>query len=391
MCTQRARIPYVWYIYPVQRDIFEPEHNAFRESVRGFLAKEAVPHGADWEARGMVDRDFWRKAATQGLVGFAAPERLGGMGIDDFRFNAVIDEEVAYADVGTDNFGLENDIVAPYLLELANDEQQRRWLPGFTSGDLIVAIAMSEPGAGSDLRGMKSIAKLVNGGYVLNGSKTFVTSGIQADLVIVAARDGDGLTLLGVSDGATGFTRGRKLEKVGRRAQDTAELFFEDVQVPDTDVIGEPGRGLHHLMANLPQERLSIAVNAVACAEAALQLTVTYCRERMAFGGPLTNLQSVRMSLAELSSEILAGRSLVDRCIFAHLSRELEPNEAAAAKAWTTDLQFRVLDRCMQLHGGYGYMEDYRIARMWRDGRVQRIYGGANEVMMEIVGRALVG
>jgi alkylation response protein AidB-like acyl-CoA dehydrogenase len=377
----------------MRRTIFDEVHGDFRESVRSFLIKEAVPNTEAWEEAGIVDRAFWRKAAAQGLVGFAAPEELGGAGLDDFRFNAVLDEEVTYTGAVGDSFNLTNDIVAPYLLELTTPEQRERWLPGLTSGDIVCAIAMSEPGAGSDLRGMAATATRRNGSYVLSGSKTFVTNGIQADLVIVAAyvrEEGvEGMGLFAVDAGMDGFTRGRKLAKVGRRAQDTAELFFDDVSVPLDNVIGKPGEGLRYLMSNLPQERLSMAVTAVAAAERALELTLEYTRERKAFGQPIGSFQANRFTLADLATEVQVARIYVDRCIAAHTAGELTAVEAASAKLWTTELQFRVLDSCLQLHGGYGYMEEYEISRMWRDARVTRIYGGTSEIMKEIVGRSL--
>jgi acyl-CoA dehydrogenase len=378
----------------MRRTIYGDEHEDFRESVRGFLRKEAVPHTEEWEEAGLVSRDFWRAAAAQGYVAFQAPEELGGVGLDDFRFNAVIGEEVAYTGTVGDNFSLVNDIVAPYLLDFTNDEQKARWLPGVTSGDLVPVIAMSEPGAGSDLRGIVATATWTGDHYLLSGSKTFVTSGIQADLVIVAAqvkgREGvEGMGLFAVPKGAEGFAPGRTLHKVGHRAQDTAELFFDDVVVPPEDVVGELGRGLHHLMRNLPQERLSIAVTAVAACEHALETTLEYARDRKAFGQPIGSFQANRFTLAELSTEVGVARVFVDRCIEAHVAGELDAAEAAGAKYWTTDLHFRVVDACLQLHGGYGYMEEYEIARMWRDARVGRIYGGTNEIMKEIVGRGL--
>jgi alkylation response protein AidB-like acyl-CoA dehydrogenase len=343
---------------------------------------------------GAVDRAFWKKAAAQGLLGFAAPEELGGEGLSDFRFNAVLDEEIAYTGAVGDYLNLLNDIIAPYLLELTTPEQRERWLPGVTAGDTICAIAMSEPGAGSDLRGMASTARRENGHYLVSGSKTFVTSGISADLVIVAANvkgdEGvDGLGLFVVEKGMPGFTRGRKLDKVGHRGQDTGELFFDEVPVPRENLLGEPGRGLHYLMRNLPQERLSMAVYAVAAAERGLELTLDYVRTRNAFGKPIGSFQANRFTLAELATEIDVARVYVDRCIAAHSAGELSDVEAAGAKYWTTELQFRVMDRCVQLHGGYGYMEEYEIARMWRDARVTRIYGGTTEIMKEIIGRSL--
>ena len=378
----------------MKRTIFSDVHDDFRASTRGFLEKEAVPATPEWEAAGMVDREFWRKAAAQGLLGFSAPEELGGAGLSDFRFNAVLSEEVAHTGAASGYFGLLNDIIAPYLLDLTTPEQRERWLPGVTSAETICAIAMSEPGAGSDLRGMSSTATRRNGHYELSGSKTFVSAGISADLVIVAAyvkgaENVDGMGLFVVEKDMPGFTRGRKLEKVGQRAQDTAELFFDGVQVPPENVLGEPGRGLHYLMRNLPQERLSMAVAAVASAERALDITLDYARTRNAFGKPIGAFQANRFALAELATEVGIARVYVDRCIEAHSARELTDHEAAAAKFWTTELQFRVIDRCVQLHGGYGYMEGYEIARMWRDARVTRVYGGTTEIMKEIVGRSL--
>ncbi|HWF52826.1 MAG TPA: acyl-CoA dehydrogenase family protein [Solirubrobacteraceae bacterium] len=378
----------------MRRTIFEDDHIVFRESVRTFLRRAAVPHREEWEENGIVDRSFWLAAAATGFVGFEAPQEFGGLDLDDFRFNAILDEEVEYAGVVSDNFAIENDIIAPYLIDLTNREQKGRWLPGFTAGDLVVAIAMTEPGAGSDLKAMSATAARDGDHYVLNGSKTFVTSGIQAELVIVAARTSNGsardrFSLLVVEAGTPGFDKGRKLEKIGRRAQDTAELFFNDVVVPVENRLGEEGQGFAYLMRNLPRERLSIAVSAVAAAEHALELTLEYVRERRAFGQTIGSFQANRFVLAELSTKICAARVYVDRCIEALNANQLTDAEAAGIKALTTELQFEVLDRCLQLHGGYGYMDEYAISRLWRDGRVQRIYGGTNEIMKEIVGRAL--
>jgi acyl-CoA dehydrogenase len=378
----------------VRRTIFEEDHQDFRDSVRAFLLKEAVPHTERWEANGLVDREFWTKAAGQGMVVFSAPEEHGGAGLTDFRFNAVIDEQVALTGAVGDNFNLTNDIAAPYFLDLTTPEQQARWLPELTSGAKIPAIAMSEPGAGSDLRGLAATAVPQGDHYLLTGSKTFVTNGIQADLIIVAAyiREGGGTNGMGlfvVESDMEGFSRGRKLAKVGRKAQDTAELFFEDVPVPVENVLGEPGRGLGYLMLNLPQERLSMAVVAVATAERALEITLDYVRNRNAFGRPIGSFQANRFALAELAAEIKVARVFVDGCLGAHLTGELSADDAAAAKLWTTELQVRVADRCLQLHGGYGYMDEYEISRIWRDSRVTRIYGGTSEIMKEIIGRSL--
>jgi len=377
----------------LRREIFEDEHDAFRESVHGFLMREAVPNTEKWEEAGLVDRSFWAKAAAQGYVGFEAPEELGGAGVDDFRFNAIINEEVAYTGTVYDNFSLTNDIALPYLLELTNEEQRARWLPSVTSGERIVAIAMSEPGAGSDLRGIASTATWRDDHWVISGSKTFVTNGILADLVIVAARvrarDTEGLALFVVESDMEGFQRGRKLTKIGRRAQDTAELFFESVPVPAHNLIGEEGKGLNHLMRNLAQERLSIATTAAASAERALEITLDHVRSRNAFGKPVGSFQANRFSLADMSTEISIVRAYIDRCISAHTRGELADTEAAKAKLWSTELEFRAVDLGLQLHGGYGYMEEYEIARRWRDARVERIYGGTSEIMKEIIGRSL--
>ena len=373
------------------RDIFGTEHDDFRSATRDFLLAEAVPHTDEWETAGLVDRGFWKAAAAQGLVGFAVPERWGGLGQRDFRFNAVLNEEVVRTGTVGDNFSLTNDIVLPYLLDIATEEQNERWLPGVVSGDTVLAVAMSEPGAGSDLRAMRTTAHRDGAGWRLNGSKTFITNGVQADLVIVAARLADeaGFGLFVVPSSSEGFARGRKLEKVGRRAQDTGELYFSDVRVPDSDVLGEPGKGLHYLMANLAQERLSMAVVAVAHAEYAVDLAVGYAKERHAFGQPVGSFQANRFTLATLATRASFARSHVDRCLRLHVEGRLTAADAAAAKFHCTELEFDALDACLQIHGGYGYMEEYEIARRWRDARVQRIYGGTNEIMREIVGRSL--
>ena len=376
-----------------KRTIFDAEHDAFRATVRSFLRSEAKPRVDEWLREGVIDRKFWKLAAAQGLVGFAAPVEFGGIGVTDFRYNAILNEEVVYSGVGTDAFSLTNDIVAPYLINLTDDAQRARWLPGLTDGSLTVAIAMTEPGAGSDLRGIKSRAVWMDDAYVLSGSKTFITNGIQADLVIVAAhveRAGmNGIGLFVVDATMPGFSRGRRLEKIGRKAQDTAELFFDEVKVPSANVIGAPDRGLSLLMQNLAQERLSIAITAIADAEHVLEFTVDYVSERHAFGAPIGHLQSVRFAVAEMVTEVRIGRAYIDQCIQWHVDGTLSGDEAAGAKCWLTDLEWKVLDQCLQLHGGYGYMDEYEIARRWRDARVTRIYGGTNEIMKEIVGRSV--
>lgn len=377
----------------MQRDIFDAEHDQFREMVRAFLIKEAVPHSEAWEAAGMVDRTFWQAAAAQGLVGFAAAETHGGAGQADFRFNVVLDEEVVRTGTVGDGFSLTNDIVLPYFLELTTEEQGDRWIPGIVDGSLAIAIAMSEPGTGSDLRAMTTTARRDGDDWLLTGAKTFITNGVQADLVIVCARipetDGGGFGLFVVEGGQDGFERGRKLEKIGRRAQDTAELFFHDVRIKADNVLGEPGKGLRYMMANLSQERLSMAVTAVASAEHALSVGLDYAKERKAFGQPIGSFQANRFTLAELSTKVKIARVYIDRCVQLHCAGQLSAADAAGAKFWTTELEFEALDTCLQLHGGYGYIEEYEVARRWRDCRVQRIYGGTNEIMREIVGRSL--
>ncbi|MEU9833636.1 acyl-CoA dehydrogenase family protein [Streptosporangium sp. NPDC048047] len=378
----------------MQRDLFEEEHLLFRETVREFLAREVVPHHARWEKDGIVPREVWKKAGEVGMFGFAVPEEYGGAGITDFRYNAVIVEEVVAAGASGLGFSLHNDVMAPYLLNLTDDGQKARWLPGFVSGELITAIAMTEPGAGSDLQGVRTTAVREDDHYVVNGSKTFITNGINADLVVVVARtDPDagarGISLLVAERGMEGFTRGRNLEKIGMHAQDTAELSFDDVRVPAANLLGgQEGQGFYQLMANLPQERLSIAVAAVAAAETVLRTTIEYCRNRTAFGRNIGSFQNTRFVLAELDTEVDIARHYVDRCVRALNAGELSVVDAAKAKWWTTELQNRVIDRCLQLHGGYGYMLEYPVARAWIDSRVQTIYGGTTEIMKEIIGRS---
>ncbi len=379
----------------MQRTLFEAEHDAFRGTVRTFMERQVAPRHADWEKAGIVDRDVWVEAGKQGLLGMDVPEELGGGGVADFRYNTVLDEEITRAGATGLGFGLHNDIVAPYLLSLGTDEQRRRWLPGFCSGELITAIAMSEPGAGSDLQRVRTHARRDGADWVLSGSKTFITNGINADLVLVVARtDPDaegarGLSLLAVERGMAGFERGRNLDKIGLKAQDTAELFFDEVRLPAENLLGGQNRGFVHLMENLPQERLSIAVVAVAACERVLELTLEYVKGRQAFGRPIGSFQHSRFLLAELTTETTVARTFVDECIRQHLLGNLSVSDAAMAKWWTTDLQNKVADSCLQLHGGYGYMTEYPVSKAWLDGRVQAIYGGTNEIMKEIVGRGL--
>ncbi|PZS24172.1 MAG: acyl-CoA dehydrogenase [Pseudonocardiales bacterium] len=380
----------------MRRRLFEAEHEAFRESVRAFVTKEISPRLADWEADGIVPRELFTTAGAAGFLGMAIPAEFGGGGVADFRFNAVLDEEIMHAGAAGAGLGLSlhNDICLPYFLDLATEEQQRRWLPGIASGELITAIAMTEPGMGSDLAGMTTTAHRKADHYLVNGSKTFITNGINADLVITAvktdpAQRHQGMSLLVVERGMAGFERGGKLVKLGQHAQDTAELFFRDVRVPLDNLLGTQGRGFAHLVDRLPQERLSMAVAAVAAARAALDLTVAYVKERRAFGQQIGSFQNTRFRLAEMATEIDIAQTFTDRCIEALNDGELTVADAAKDKWWCTELQGRVVDGCLQLHGGYGYMLEYPIARAFADARVTRIYGGTTEIMKEVVGRSL--
>ncbi|WP_043624783.1 acyl-CoA dehydrogenase family protein [Nonomuraea candida] len=378
----------------MQRDLFDDEHLLFRDTVREFMAREVVPHHPQWEKDGIVPREVWKKAGELGMFGFSVLEEYGGAGIKDFRYNAVIVEEIIRNGASGLGFSLHNDVMAPYVVDLTNDEQKQRWLPGFVSGELITAIAMSEPGAGSDLQGIRTTAVRDGDHYVVSGQKTFITNGINADLVVVVAKtDPDagarGITLIVVERGMEGFGRGRNLEKVGMKAQDTAELFFDNVRVPAANRLGpKDGEGFFQLMHNLPQERLSIAVAAVAAAETVLEQTIEYCKTRQAFGRNIGSFQNTRFVLAELATETEIARHYVDKCIRALNAGELTAVDAAKAKWWTTELQTKVIDRCVQLHGGYGYMLEYPVARAWLDSRVQTIYGGTTEIMKEIIGRS---
>jgi alkylation response protein AidB-like acyl-CoA dehydrogenase len=380
----------------VKRTIFGDEHRDYRESVRRFLAAEVVPNHAQWEREGIVPRELFAKAARQGLLAMSVPTEYGGAGADDFRFNQIVVEEIAYAGVAGSGLGitLHNDICLPYFLAYCDAEQRARWLPGIADGSLITALAMTEPGIGSDLAAMSASARGEGEHYVVNGAKTFITNGINADLVIVALKTDPserhrGISLLVVERGMAGFERGRNLEKVGMHAQDTAELFFADVRVPVANRLGEEGRGFHYLVSNLAQERLSIAIAGVAAAQAALDWTLAYVKERTAFGQPLGAFQSARFALAEMRTEIELATVYTDQAVLALGRGELSAEDAAMAKWWCTELQGRVVDRCVQLHGGYGYMLEYPIARAYADARVTRIYGGSNEIMKEIVGRSL--
>ncbi|MFE3056808.1 acyl-CoA dehydrogenase family protein [Nocardia sp. NPDC059239] len=378
----------------MERTLFEPEHELFRESFRKFLDQHVASRHEQWEHDGIVDRSVWLEAGKQGFLGMAVPEEYGGGGVLDFRYNAIVTEEVTKGFYSGLGFGLHNDVIAPYLLELANEEQKRRWLPGFCSGEIITAIAMTEPGTGSDLQGIKTRAVKDGDDWILNGAKTFITNGINADIVIVVAQTDPskgamGFSLLVVERGMPGFERGRNLDKIGLKAQDTAELSFTDVRVPGKNLLGSEGQGFVHLMQNLPQERLSIAVMAAAAMEACLDLTCQYVRDRKAFGKPIGAQQNTRFVLAELATKTTAVRVFVDRCIELLNDRKLTVEEAAMAKWWSSEEQVDLITKCLQLHGGYGYMREYPIAKAYMDARVQTIYGGTTEIMKEIIGRSL--
>uniref|UniRef100_A0A7C1FQT9 Acyl-[acyl-carrier-protein] dehydrogenase MbtN n=1 Tax=Caldilinea aerophila TaxID=133453 RepID=A0A7C1FQT9_9CHLR len=378
----------------MKRTLYTDEHLMFRDAFHRFLEKEILPYHEQWERDGIVPREVWRKAGELGFLCFEAPEELGGLGEHDYRYHAVIAEELAYHGATGIGFGLHSSIVLPYILRYGTPEQQRRWVPRMVSGEWIGAIAMTEPAAGSDLAGIRTTALREGDCYIVNGQKTFITNGINSDLVLTVVKTDPsqrhkGISLLVIERGMEGFTRGRNLEKIGLKAQDTAELFFDNVRVPVANLLGEEGKGFYYLMERLPQERLDIAVTAVAACEAALDMTVRYCKERMAFGQPIGSFQNSRFKLAEMKTEIEIARVFVDRCIEALNASELTAEEAAMAKWWTTDLQKRVMDECLQLHGGYGYMLEYPIAKFYLDARVQAIYGGTNEIMKEVIGRGM--
>jgi acyl-CoA dehydrogenase len=381
------------------RTMMEVEHDEFRSMARSWVEGVVVPRQAAWDDEHLIDRDNWRHAGSLGLLGLPVPVDLGGGGqADDFRFRVVLIEEIARVGAASLNssFSLQDDIVLPYLLDLGSAAQHERWVRGSATGELIGAIAMTEPGAGSDLRGIRTTAVRDGEDWIVSGSKTFITSGIQSDYVIVVARTNDPqapraeYSLIVVEQGTPGFSRGRKLDKIGLPAQDTGELFFADARVPVANTLGEPGRGLSYLMERLPRERLSIAVMAQAAARSAFDWTLDYVKQRQAFGGPLTAQQTVQFSLAEMSTELEVTQSYLDASVLGLNAGTLSAVDAARAKWWATEMQKRVIDQCLQLHGGYGYMREYPIARAYLDARVQTIYGGTTEIMKHIIGRDLV-
>ncbi|KAF0960931.1 acyl-CoA dehydrogenase family protein [Rhodococcus sp. T7] len=380
----------------MQRTIFTDDHDAFRDVVRQFIAKEIVPNLPDWEAAGCIPRDFYTKTAALGINGLQVPEQYGGGGIDSFLFNTVVYEEIGYAAASLGGFQVHLNTVLPYFLEYADEEQRDRWFPGFADGALVSAIAMTEPGIGSDLAGVTTTAIRDGDDYVLNGNKTFITGGINADLVIVVARTSkdpenrrNGLSLLVVESGMPGFIRGRNLHKIGMKSSDTAELTFDNVRVPAANLLGEEGAAFKMLAHNLPQERLSIAITAQATATAAVDLAIAYAKERMVFGKPLAGFQNTKFVLAECATELQAGQALIDQALIALDAGTLTPADAAKVKLFCTEVQARVIDKCLQVHGGYGYMTEYPIARLYADARVTRIFGGTSEVMKSVISKSM--
>jgi alkylation response protein AidB-like acyl-CoA dehydrogenase len=378
----------------VRRTLYESDHEAYRETVREFLSREVVPHQDDWDRDHWIDRGVFARAAKAGIYALQVDEEYGGAGEHDYRYRMVVSDEIAR--INALSFGLtislQDDLVLHYLLDLTNDEQKLRWLPGIAAGETIGALAMTEPGAGSDLKGIRTTARRDGDHWILNGQKTFISSGIMADLVVLAARTnaagGSGaFSLFVVERDTPGFERGRQLEKIGLPGQDTSELFFNDAIVPAANLLGEEGRGLPYLMSHLPRERLGVTAKAMATTRAIFELTCDYCRDRAAFGQPLTGNQHVRFELAEMATEIDIAEAYVDKSVMAYNAGELTPIDAAKGKWFVSELQKRVVDRCLQLHGGYGYMAEYPVARAFVDTRVQTIYGGTTEIMKEIIGR----
>lgn len=375
------------------RRIFEEEHRMFRDMVKKLYAKELLPNIETWERDGIVSKGFWAICGSNGLLLPDIPEEYGGGGLD-FRFNAIILEETAMAGSTSPAFGVHNDIVAHYINNYADDSLKKEWLPKMATGEAIGAICMSEPGTGSDLKSIRTTATPVDGGYIVNGSKTFITNGINADVCVVAARIGkdsgaNAISLFVIDSNSQGFVKGRKLEKIGNRSSDTAELFFQDVFVPESNLIGGQGNGFKLMMTELPQERLSIAISSQAAAQHAFDITVDYVEQRKAFGKPIKDFQNTRFVLADMHTQLQVGWTHLDSCIEALVNKSLTTDQAACAKLWHSETRCNIVDECLQLFGGYGYIEEYEIARLWRDARVMRIYGGTSEIMKELISRTI--
>ena len=377
------------------RNIYSEDHEALRSTAREFVERTLRPRAEQMLKAKSIERDLWLEAGAQGLLGLEIPEEFGGAGSPDYRFNAVVAEEISAFNAATSScFGIHSDVCPPYIVDLGTPEQQQRWLPGMATGEKICAIAMTEPSGGSDLAALKTTAVRDGDHWVVNGSKTFITNGFQADLVIVATRTdpskgAKGITLFMLEDGMEGFNRGRKLDKVGQEESDTAELFFDNVRVPDANRLGEEGMGFIAMMQRLPQERVGAAVSNVAHAKAILMETLDYVKERKAFGQPIGTFQHNKFKLAEMVTRIEVAQAFVDDCVEAHAKGELTPVDAAKAKWFSAEVQNDVLDDCVQLYGGYGFMNEYRVARAWRDARVTKIWAGSNEIMKELIGRDL--
>ncbi|HEX5806446.1 MAG TPA: acyl-CoA dehydrogenase family protein [Macromonas sp.] len=375
------------------RPVYDSDHAMFRDSVRRFAAEQIAPHFARWEEAGMVDRSFWTNAGQAGLLCPQIPEAYGGIG-GDFRFNAVVIEELQYAGFAgpAANCSVHSDVCAGYILSYGTEEQKQKWLPRMVTGEVVCAVAMTEPGTGSDLQGIRTRAVREGDDYVINGQKTFISNGQHCDLVIVVTRTGTGegsghMSLILVEADRAGFRRGRKLEKLGHLSADTSEMFFDDVRVPVSNLMGQEGRAMAQLMSELPQERLTIALQSVAAAQKAFDLTVQYVRERKAFGKPVAEFQNTRYKLADLKADLSVGWAYIDQCLAQHVRGELSTFDASTAKLWCTEMHGRMVDACVQLHGGYGFMREYEICRLYADARVQRIYGGTSEIMRELISR----
>lgn len=378
----------------IERTVYNSDQEMFRDAVRTFLEAEALPHLDEWEEQGQVSRDIWLKAGQHGFLVPTAPEEYGGVG-GDFRFNAIVAEEISRLGLSGLGYGLHSDVAVPYIIRYGSEEQKKKYLPGCLTGECITAIAMTEPGAGSDLQGIKTTAVRNGDDYIINGSKTFITNGQLADLVIVVAKTdlsagAGGISLFLLEAGMPGFSKGKNLKKVGMKAQDTSELFFQDVRIPKEALLGQEGRGFIYLMQDLPQERLSVAINALANARSILDQTVVYVKERKAFGRKVCDFQNTQFKLADLDAELTAQQVFVDKCLELHVDGKLDTVTASKAKMLTSDFQCKLIDECLQLHGGFGYMWEYPVARAYADARVQRIYAGTNEIMKLIIARELL-
>ena len=378
----------------MRRNIFEDIHDDFRATARAFFDRECVPNTEKWEKDGKVSREAWLAAGAAGLIGWEFDEKYGGLGVKDFRFNQIISEEMFMSGAVGIGLGVQNDILMPYMQNMTTDEQKERWLPKFVSGEYIGSIAMSEPAAGSDLAGIKTSARDDGDHWIVNGSKTFISNGLQSKLILTAVKTDPsarhkGISLLMIEDGMEGFTRGRKLDKIGQYSADTAELSFEDVRVPKANLVGELNRGFYHLVSNLPSERVGVACYALPAARKALELTKAYALERTAFGQPIGKFQVNRHFLAEMQTKLDAAQCYLDQCVLSVNDGTLSDQDAAGLKWWTSEVQWEIIDRCLQMHGGYGYINEYEIARLWRDSRVQRLYAGTTEIMKDLMGRAM--